>query len=54
MEQITFTITKEEVQKHSKEILSNSQFNQVLKTIENDNILWKHIEKAISSAIKAI
>ncbi|HLG35094.1 MAG TPA: hypothetical protein VI757_09460 [Bacteroidia bacterium] len=51
MKQITFTITKEEIQKHSEEILSDGQLNQILISIENDNILWKHIVEAINSAI---
>jgi len=54
MKQITFTITKEEVRKYSKEILSDKQMNEILEIIENDNILWKDIEKSISAAIEIV
>ena len=54
MKQITFTITKEEVRKYSKEILSDKQMNEILEIIENDNILWKNIEKSISAAIEIV
>lgn len=54
MKQITFTITKEEVQKYSKERLSDKQTRQILETIENDNILWKHIEESIKSSIDVV
>jgi hypothetical protein len=54
MEQITFTITKDEVQKYSKEQLSDKRIQQILETIENDNILWKYIEESIKAAIDVV
>jgi hypothetical protein len=54
MEQVTFTITKEEIQQYSEEQLTEEQFTRVLETIECDETLWDYIKETIISAIKHV
>ncbi|HTB05306.1 MAG TPA: hypothetical protein VK806_00035 [Bacteroidia bacterium] len=53
MEQITFTITEEEVQQYSKKKLSKKEIIEILVTVQNDQGLWIDIENSIRAAIES-
>ena len=50
MKQIQFTITEEEVRNLSEKELSDKQVQEVLDTVENDQVLWSQIQDSIKSA----
>lgn len=54
MEQVTFTITKEEIQQYANKTLSNDQLESVLLIVENDQGLWSDIESSIKAAIESV
>jgi len=54
MKQIQFTIAEEEVRSLSETELSDEQVQEVLDTIENDQVLWSQIQDSIKDAIEIL
>lgn len=54
MKQVQFTITAEEVRSLSEKELSDKQVQDILDTVENDQVLWDKIQESIKTAIKTI
>ncbi|MEK7447395.1 MAG: hypothetical protein AAB632_01150 [Patescibacteria group bacterium] len=50
MKQVQFTITAEEVRSLSEKELSDRQVQDILDTIENDQVLWEKIQESIRVA----
>lgn len=54
MQQITFTITEKEVREVTGKDLSDNQVEEILTTVENDQVLWDQIQDSIQQAITGI
>ena len=54
MKSVTFAITEHEVRDNAEKRIGDSEMNEVLAFIENDFILWEHIQDSIRSAISHV